>query len=310
MSKSGKILAHVGSKTVYFSCAAQKSQITTLVAISASRQIIPPMHIFPGQWFAYNSLAYFGCSSNGWIKTELFNGWIKKHFSVCVGRERPVLLIVDGHTTHIDLDILQFCKEDQILLYCLPPHSSHITQPLDVGFFGPLKTNWKSAVDSFRMAHIGQQITKEVFARVFKEAWLDTIKPRSIVNAFRGSGIYPVDVSKAGIKVAPSKIFYDPSKEVTTSKHFAALEVLEAQMSEEMKRKFAECLAEGYDLDDPLYVAWRGLTTAVTVSERFSNNSLSTDSASNSIPEFSSLSISSAFKEVLTLPKPVEKKKR
>ena len=93
------------------------------------------------------------------------------------------------------------------------------------------------------MAYIGQQITKEVFAHVFKEAWLDTIKPRSIVNAFHGSGIYPVDASKAGIKIAPSKVFCDPSKEATTSKHSAALE---AQMSEEMKVKFAECLAEGY----------------------------------------------------------------
>ena len=105
--------------------------------------------------------------------------WLdQKHFSVQVGRERPVLLIIDGHTTHIDLDISQFCKEDRILLYCLPPHSSHISQPLDVGFFAPLKANWKKAVDSFRMANIGQEITKEVFARVFKEAWLDTVKPR------------------------------------------------------------------------------------------------------------------------------------
>ena len=112
------------------------------------------------------------------------------------------------------------------------------------------------------------------------------IKPRSIVNTFRGSGIYPVDVSKAGIKVATSKIFCDPSKEVTTSKHSAALEALEAQMSEEMKRKFSERLAEGYNLDDALYVAWRGLKTAVTISERFSNDSPSTDSASNPIPEF------------------------
>ena len=82
-----KILAPVGSKTVYSSCAVQESQITTLVAISASGWIIPPMHtcIFLER-FTYDPLeggvegAYFGCSSNGWIKTELFYGWIKKHF--------------------------------------------------------------------------------------------------------------------------------------------------------------------------------------------------------------------------------------
>lgn len=84
--KTGKIWAPVESKTIYSPCAAQKSQITTLVAISASGQIIPPMYIFQGQRFAYNPLegrvegAYFGCSSNEWIKTELFYGWTKNTF--------------------------------------------------------------------------------------------------------------------------------------------------------------------------------------------------------------------------------------
>ena len=80
-------------------------------------------------------------------------------------------------------------------------------------------------------------------------------------------------------------------------------------MSKETKVKFAERLAEGYDLEDPLYVAWRGLKTAVTVSECSEKDDPSIDATSNPIPEFSSLSISSAFKEVLQIPKPVEKKK-
>ena len=89
---------------------------------------------------------------------------------------------------------------------------------------------------------MGQQITKEVFAHVFKEAWLDT---HLIVKAFRGSRIYPVDASKVGIKVALSKVFCVPAQESdVTSKHSAALEALEAQMSRETKMKFIEYLAE------------------------------------------------------------------
>ena len=56
-------------------------------------------------------------------------------------------------------------------------------------------------------------------------------------------------------------------------------------------------------MDDPLYV---GLKIAVTMSECSRN---STDTAFNPIPEFNSLSISSTFKEVLTVPKPVGRKK-
>ena len=44
------------------------------------------------------------------------------------------MLLFDKHSTHIDLEISKFCREKGILLYCLPTHSSHITQPLDVGF--------------------------------------------------------------------------------------------------------------------------------------------------------------------------------
>ena len=55
-------------------------------------------------------------------------------------------------------------------------------QPLDVGYFKPLKLNWAHAVDAFRVPNVGQTVTKPVFARIFKPAWIDSIKARSIVN--------------------------------------------------------------------------------------------------------------------------------
>lgn len=72
-------------------------------------------------------------------------------------------------------------------------------------------------VASFRVSHVGQPLTKEVFARVFKEAWLDTVKARSIVNAFAGSGIFPVDASKSCSKTTPSNVFCDPSTKECSS---------------------------------------------------------------------------------------------
>ena len=126
------------------------------------------MHILPGKRFGYNPLdgavagAYMGRSDNGWMVTQLFYGWLTNHFVSYIPPERPVLLIVDGHTTHIDVEISKFCKENGILLYCLLPHSSHITQPLDVGFFGALKTSLGKAVD--KISHMGSTITKESFA--------------------------------------------------------------------------------------------------------------------------------------------------
>ena len=180
--KTSKVCAPIGTKTVYAACTANKQQITTLVAISADGRAIPPMHVFPGERFGYFPLegavkgAYFGRSHNGWINSEIFYGWVSNFFSKQIGTERPVVLLLDGHKSHINLELSKFCKQDGILLYCLPPHSSHITQPLDVGFFSPLKGNWKKAVDAYRCANVGSPVTKQVFSRVFKEAWIDTVK--------------------------------------------------------------------------------------------------------------------------------------
>ena len=175
----------------------------------------------------------------------------KNHFSVKIGQERPVVLLVDGHTSHIDPQISKFCKENGIMPYCIPPHS-HITQPLDVCFFSPLKANWKSAVAAFKVSHFGQSLTKDNFAKVFKEAWLDTVKARSIVNGFAGSGIFPVNAAKVGSKASPSDIFCGPSSMSSqdTSSHpsSAVLHALEQQMEEETIQHFKERLAEGYDL--------------------------------------------------------------
>jgi hypothetical protein len=53
------------------------------------------------------------------------------------GRYR--LLLCDGYDNHISAQFVRFCIDNKIVLFLLPPHSSHLLQPLDVGVFGPVK---------------------------------------------------------------------------------------------------------------------------------------------------------------------------
>ena len=75
--KPGKVVSVREVRDVYAVTGYSKQQITTLCAGSASGEVIPPMHIFPGQCFAYNPLdgavpgAYFGKSQSVWIDAEL-----------------------------------------------------------------------------------------------------------------------------------------------------------------------------------------------------------------------------------------------
>ena len=58
------------------------------------------------------------------------------------------LLICDEHDSHITSSWIAHCMKNNIIFMVLPPHSSHLTQPLDVGVFGPLKTLMASAIES------------------------------------------------------------------------------------------------------------------------------------------------------------------
>ncbi|CAC5367482.1 unnamed protein product [Mytilus coruscus] len=78
--KSGKILAAKGSKIVYSTCSADKSQITVLACMSATAHYLPLMPVFPGERFRYNPLkgfteAVLGRTKTGWMDSELFYTW-------------------------------------------------------------------------------------------------------------------------------------------------------------------------------------------------------------------------------------------
>ena len=54
----------------------------------------------------------------------------------------PILLILDGHTSRLSVDVIRFCKQFNIILLILPSHTSHITQPLDCSPNGSLKNSF------------------------------------------------------------------------------------------------------------------------------------------------------------------------
>ena len=46
---------------------------------------------------------------------------------------RPLLLLLDGHFSHYNPAVIRKAAQEKVILFCLPPHSSHETQPLDKG---------------------------------------------------------------------------------------------------------------------------------------------------------------------------------
>ena len=76
------------------------------------------------------------------MEADNFITWFVKLFLPAVDHllhTGPVLLLVDGHYSHVSLPLIRTAKEKGVHLYCLPPHTTHILQPLDVGVYGPVK---------------------------------------------------------------------------------------------------------------------------------------------------------------------------
>ncbi|USP74611.1 hypothetical protein yc1106_01885 [Curvularia clavata] len=101
------------------------------------------------------------------------------------------LLILNGHESHNSLAFQELYKENNIYTLCMPPHSSHLLQPLDVGCFSPLKRAYSRKVESLIHNYINH-ITKLEFLPAFKTAFDQSFTPANICSAFRGIGLIPL----------------------------------------------------------------------------------------------------------------------
>ena len=129
-------------------------------------------------------------SDNGWTTDELGFHWIQ-HFnkhtqSRAVGQYR--LLILDGHGSHATPEFDTYCTENRIITLCMPPHSSHLLQPLDVACFGPLKNAYSQLVQNLARQGIFH-VDKSDFLGMYYNARTTIFNEQNIASGFRATGL-------------------------------------------------------------------------------------------------------------------------
>ena len=77
----------------------------------------------------------------------------------------------------------------------LPPHSSHLTQPLDVGVCGLLKTLMASVIEPLISTEL-HHILKAEWLSAYVEAHDNAFTIQNIQAGFRGTGIRPYNPLK------------------------------------------------------------------------------------------------------------------
>jgi hypothetical protein len=199
--KPAKVAAAVGQKHPYAVTSGDKSQITVLTCGNAAGYTIPPMVIFDRKTLKLDMTTgevpgtFYGLSNNGWIDSELFLEWFQQHFLRYVPAARPLLLLLDGHSSHYQPDFIKLAAKEGIIVFCLPPHTTHILQPLDKVAFGSLKRHWNRECQVFCAENPGKVVNRYNFSKIFCKAWIQGMSMHNLIASFKAAGIYPVDRS-------------------------------------------------------------------------------------------------------------------
>ena len=135
----------------------------------------------------------YGLSENGWMDQGLFDMWFRGIFLRYAPAARPLLLLLDGHSSHYCPETIHLAASQKVVLFTLPPNSTHLTQPLDRGVFGPLKVAWRQVCHEFLIDNPGQTVNHRVFSRLLAEAYMRAMTVKNIIAGFRNTGIYPPD---------------------------------------------------------------------------------------------------------------------
>ena len=175
--------------------------ISLLACINAAGGALPPALIYKGEalqstWLEdlNHQLAYFSFSPNGWSSNAIGIHWLKNVFQRHTSHQRRRLLIVDGHSSHVNMQFIDLCDQLNILLLILPAHSTHRLQPLDVSLFAPLASYYTTALNDLTCTSLSMvSMTKRSFFSIFWKAWGQAFTSQNIQSGWRKTGIWPFD---------------------------------------------------------------------------------------------------------------------
>ena len=92
-----------------------------------------------------------------WVDQQRnFSDWFTFHFLRYAPPARPLLILMDGHSSHFTPDFLHKAPNEKIVVMCLPPNSTYRTKPLDKGAFSLPKQALREKCHAFLLKNPGK----------------------------------------------------------------------------------------------------------------------------------------------------------
>ena len=222
--KPSRVLVSKGTKHPRAITTGNKTRITILACCNAAGYCLSPFVLFDRKA----------------LKQEICKGEVPgtKYFLPHAPAAHTLLLMLDGHSLHYNPSVISKAAEEKII-FCLPPYSSHETQPLDKGPFGPLKIAWNDVCHKFLADNPGKVVMRFTFSKLFRESWARAITLLNVQAGFRCTGIYPLDrnVVVPKSKEVPSSLAQHTGTKFT-------------HLYSPVRLRYQSCISEGLDNDD------------------------------------------------------------
>jgi hypothetical protein len=189
--------------------------LTVIECGCADGSFIPPFVIFKGNhlqstWL-HRSVPHdwmAAVSPKGWTSNVLGLRWLVENFkprtrAKATGRYR--MLILDGHGSHLAPEFVRHCFNNRIALLCLPAHTSHMLQPLDLKCFGPLKAYYRNETANI-MRKTRKAIPKVDFMEIYQRTRPLAMTAHNIKARFKSAGLIPFSPIAAIRKLPQARI--------------------------------------------------------------------------------------------------------
>jgi hypothetical protein len=204
--ESTRIILDSTLRTKHQAHPGRQEWVSMVECVCGDGTALPPLGIFKGKnvlqnWIPNEVLDqwFFSANTKGWTSNLHGLEWLKRVFEPATrtkanGQYR--LLVCDGHDSHISGSFIAHCLQNRILLMILPPHTSHLLQPLDIAIFGPLKKRLTAALHHLNEAQL-VRIQKHEWMEAYIQARTDVFDTQHIESAWRGAGLFPFSPQRA-----------------------------------------------------------------------------------------------------------------
>jgi hypothetical protein len=202
---NARVLASSQKKKAYMKSLENREWVLIIEAVSAAGQKLRCAVIFKGNslqttWFLAQYVPdwLYTTSENGWTSRSIGIEWLRRIYipDTAPQLDRYRLLLLNGHSSHVDIEFMWLCKQNKIELLFLPPHSTHLVQPLDLSVFSALKAKYRNQVRDLASLDDAAPIKKERFIAYYYRARETAITERVVRAGWRAAGLVPYDPEK------------------------------------------------------------------------------------------------------------------